>query len=169
MFGISPLGWIHTIGSLPAIPSAAYMLARHGRIVPRSKAGAVYFGSMLLGAATIFPIAHAAVSAIIATLTLAFMFVGYGVGRLPSSHRAIPYVETITLSVTTLLLMLPTATETLRRLPDGHPLVTDLSSPLLRGVHLTLFLGFLVGVAAQILRLRKQSKPGSARDAAVLL
>ncbi len=43
MFGISPLGWVHTLGSLPAIPVAVYMFARHGRIVPRSKAGAVYF------------------------------------------------------------------------------------------------------------------------------
>jgi hypothetical protein len=32
MFGISSLGWVHTIGSLPAIPLAIYMLARYGRI-----------------------------------------------------------------------------------------------------------------------------------------
>jgi hypothetical protein len=114
---------------------------------------------MLIGAVSVFPIAHAPVSAIIATLTLAFMFVGYGVGRLPTSSRAIAYVETVTLSFTTLLLMLPTVTETLRRVPDGHPLVTDLSSPLLRGAHLTLLLAFLVGLTAQILHLRKQSKP----------
>lgn len=158
MFGISPLGWIHTLGSLPAIPVAAYMLARHGRIVPRSKAGAVYLGSMLIGAVTVYPIAHSPVSVVIATLTLAFLFVGYGVGRLPSESRALPYVETITLSITALLLMLPTVTETLRRIPEGHPLVTDLSSPLLRGAHLTLLLAFLVGVTAQILQLRKQSE-----------
>ena len=30
MFGISPLGWIHTLGSLPAIPMAVYMFARYG-------------------------------------------------------------------------------------------------------------------------------------------
>jgi hypothetical protein len=36
MFGISPLGWLHTLGSLPAIPLAIYMFARYGRIVPRT-------------------------------------------------------------------------------------------------------------------------------------
>src|SRR5436190_23605289 len=43
MFGISPLGWVHTLGSLPAVPVAIYMFARYGRIVPRSTAGAIYF------------------------------------------------------------------------------------------------------------------------------
>jgi hypothetical protein len=43
MFGISALGWVHTLGSLPAIPAAIYMFARHGRIVPRSRPGMLYF------------------------------------------------------------------------------------------------------------------------------
>lgn len=41
MFGISTLGWVHTLGSLPAIPLAIYMFARQGRIVPRSSPGHV--------------------------------------------------------------------------------------------------------------------------------
>ncbi len=53
MFGISPLGWLHTLGSLPAIPVAVYMFARYGRIAPRSTAGAVYFVSMLIGAVSV--------------------------------------------------------------------------------------------------------------------
>ena len=57
MFGISPLGWVHTLGSLPAIPLAVYMFARHGRIVPRSGPGTVYFVSMLIDAATVFLVA----------------------------------------------------------------------------------------------------------------
>jgi hypothetical protein len=57
MFGISPLGWVHTLGSLPAIPLAIYMFARHGRIVPRSVPGALYFVSMLIGATTVFLVA----------------------------------------------------------------------------------------------------------------
>ncbi|HSI85436.1 MAG TPA: hypothetical protein VK970_16760, partial [Candidatus Methylacidiphilales bacterium] len=70
MFGISPLGWVHTLGSLPAIPAAAYMFVRYGRIVPGSAAGVVYFGSMLLGAVSVYPIAHTPASPIIATLTI---------------------------------------------------------------------------------------------------
>ena len=75
MFGISPLGWIHTLGSLPAIPVAAYMFARFGRIVPRSTAGAVYFFSMLIGAVTVVLIAHEPVSYVIAAVTLLLLTV----------------------------------------------------------------------------------------------
>jgi len=158
MFGISPLGWIHTLGSLPAIPVAAYMFARFGRIVPRSTAGAVYFFSMLIGAVTVVLIAHEPVSYVIAAVTLLLLLVGYGVGRLPGRSGAKSYVETITLTLTAFLLMLPTITETLRRVPDGHPLVTDLKSPILLGAQGTLFVLLIVGLIAQIVHLRRQTR-----------
>src|SRR3546814_7249820 len=78
MFGISPLGWLHTLGSLPAIPVAFYMFARHGRIVPRSPLGAIYFVSMLIGAATVFLVAHQSVSHAIGIVTIMLLFAGYG-------------------------------------------------------------------------------------------
>ncbi len=76
MFGISPLGWVHTLGSLPAIPLAAYMIARHGRIVLRSILGAIYFVSMLIGAATVFLVAHQPVSYAIAAVTIVLLLAG---------------------------------------------------------------------------------------------
>ncbi|WP_428312792.1 hypothetical protein [Hydrocarboniphaga sp.] len=157
MFGISPLGWVHTLGSLPAIPVAAYMFARFGRIVPRSTAGAIYFFSMLIGSVTILAIAHAPVSYVIAGVTLLLLLVGYGVARLPGQGRARIYVETISLTLTAFLLMLPTVTETLRRVPDGHPLVTDLKSPILLGAHGALFVFLVIGLTAQIIYLRRQT------------
>jgi uncharacterized membrane protein len=147
---------VHTLGSLPAIPLAVYMIARHGRIVPRSTPGAVYFVSMLIGAATVFLVAHQPVSYGIATLTIVLLLAGYGVGRLPRSGRAARYVETICLSLTAFLLMLPTVTETLRRVPDGHPLVTDLNAPLLLGSQASLLVVLIIGLTAQIVYLRKQ-------------
>src|SRR5690606_40824849 len=48
------------------------------------------------------------------------------------------YIETICLSLTAFLLMVPTVSETLRRVPDGHPFVTDLRSPLLLGAQASL-------------------------------
>lgn len=57
MFGISPLGWVHTLGSLPAIPLALYMFLRYGRIVPASRAGRLYLLFMLIGALTTFLVA----------------------------------------------------------------------------------------------------------------
>jgi hypothetical protein len=160
MFGISPLGWVHTLGSLPAIPLAVWMFARHGRIVPRSAAGIAYLVSMVVGAASVFLIAHQPVSYGIAVATLILLAVGYGVGRLPRPGRAKTYVETVALSLTAFLLMVPTVSETLRRVPDGHPLVTDLSSPLLLGAQAALVVILVIGLSAQILHLRARKRSG---------
>lgn len=158
MFGISPLGWVHTLGSLPAIPVALYMFARHGRIVPRSAPGSVYFVSMLVGATTAFLVAHQPVSYAIGALTLLFLLAGYGVERILGPTRMARYVETICLSVSAFLLMLPTITEVLRRVPDGHPFVTDLKSPLLLGAQGGLLVILVFGLAAQIIHLARQGR-----------
>ncbi|HCN45832.1 MAG TPA: hypothetical protein DIT18_09400 [Pseudomonas sp.] len=156
MFGISALGWVHTLGSLPAIPLAAYMFARHGRIVPRSRVGLAYLGFMLVGTGSVFMIARQPVSNAIALLTLIILLAGYGVGRIRVLGRAGVYLETILLSVTAFLLMLPTVSEVLRRVPDGHPIVTDLQAPLLVGTQLGLLLALVLGVTAQVVHLRRQ-------------
>ncbi|WP_454745103.1 hypothetical protein [Ciceribacter selenitireducens] len=156
MFGISPLGWLHTLGSLPAIPVAVYMFARHGRIVPRSFAGAIYFVSMLVGAATVFLVAHQLVSYVVGLATLLLVLGGYAVGRLPLPPRLARYAETICLSLSAFLLMLPTVTEILRRVPDGHPFVTELDAPLLVGFQAGLLVILVVGLSAQIVHLRRR-------------
>ncbi|RIV78196.1 hypothetical protein [Pelagerythrobacter aerophilus] len=155
MFGISPLGWVHTLGSLPAIPLAVYMFARHGRIVPRSTAGTLYFISMLIGAVTAFVVARQPVSYGIGAATLLLLLAGYGVGRVSILGRAGRYLETVFLSLTAFLLMVPTVTETLRRVPDGHPLVTDPKAPLLLGSQVTLLAILVIGLTAQLIHLRR--------------
>lgn len=162
MFGISPLGWVHTLGSLPAIPAAAFMLANHGRITPRTTTGRVYFVSMLIGAVTVFLVAHEPVSYVIGAVTLLLLFAGYGVGFFPGLGRIGTYIETICLSLTAFLLMLPTVTEILRRVPDGHPLVTDVKSPVLLGAQGALLVVFVVGLTAQIIYLRRQRQTAPA-------
>jgi hypothetical protein len=157
MFGISPLGWVHTIGSLPAVPAAIYMLARHGRIVPRSKAGAIYFATMMIGAASVFLIGHQSVSYGFGILTIIFLLAGYSAYRLPIPKSASNYLETISLSITVFLLMTPTVSETLRRVPDGHPFVTDIKSPVLIGAQGVLLLALVLGVVAQIVVLRRRA------------
>lgn len=158
MFGISPLGWLHTLGSLPAIPLAIYMLGRYGRIVPRSPAGKVYFVSMVIGAGTVFLIAHEPVSYVIGIATLVLLLAGYGVAHLPRLGQAKTYLETVCLSLTVFLLMVPTVTETLRRVPDGHPFVTDLKSPLLLGAQGSLLVMLVVGLTAQVIILWRRGR-----------
>ncbi|EJN09859.1 hypothetical protein [Herbaspirillum sp. YR522] len=158
MFGISPLGWLHTLGSLPAIPLALYMLVRHGRIVPRSGAGVAYFLSMLVGALTVFLVARQPVSVGIGLATLLLLLAGYALALLRRRPPLVDYVETVLLSLTVFLLMVPTVSETLRRVPDGHPLVTDLGSPVLLGAQALLLLMLLAGVGWQLTRLRRQAR-----------
>jgi hypothetical protein len=156
--GISPIGWLHTLGSLPAIPLAAYMLVKHGRIPPDSKAGRAYFWFMLLGVLTVYPIAHQPVSKIAATVTLVTLLVGYGIAFVRPAMRAWAYLQTIALSLSVFLLMVPTVSETLRRLPVGNPLVQDAKDPLLLGVLGTLFLALIIGVPVQLLKLHRQHR-----------
>jgi hypothetical protein len=154
--GISPLGWLHTLGSLPAIPLAAYLLARHGRIVPDSAPGRAYFWFMLLGVLTVYPIAHQPISAIIATVTLVMLLAGYGISLWKGAKPIWTYLQTIALSISVFLLMIPTVSESLRRLPVGRPLVTDLKDPLLLGVQGALLLALVIGVPLQLLALRRR-------------
>lgn len=158
MFGISPIGWVHTLGSLPAIPVAIIMLARHGRIVPRSLSGRIYFVSMLIGGVTVFLVAKMPVSSVIGAVTLFFLLLGYGANRLPIPLRASRYVETISLSFSTFLLLVPTVSEILRPVPDGHPIVTSPKDPLLLGCHAALLLALIVGVTLQVMHLRTSSR-----------
>ena len=154
--GISPIGWLHTLGSLPAIPLAAYMLFKHGRIAPDTRAGRAYFWFMLLGVLTVYPIAHQPVSSIVATVTLVFLLIGYGIALRRPAQRPWAYLQTVALSITVFLLMVPTVSESLRRLPVGHPLVTDLKDPLLLGVQGALLVALLVGIPLQMRALYRQ-------------
>ncbi|MEO3384950.1 hypothetical protein [Mesorhizobium sp. CAU 1741] len=153
MFGITPLGWLHTLGSLPAIPAAAYMLVRHGRIVPRSIAGRIYFVCMVIGALTVFLVANAPESPIIGAATLVILLAGYIIGRVTALGRVRWYLETFFLTLTVFLLMVPTVSETLRRVPDGHPIVTDPNSPILKGALAGLAAMLVLGLAAQFIYL----------------
>lgn len=155
MFGISPLGWVHTLGSLPAVPIALYMFLRFGRIVPRSIPGAVYFVAMLIGSLSVFLVTHQSVGYVIGVVTVLVVLVGYGAGHIAILGRAARYIETIALSLSAFLLMVPAVSETLRRVPDGHPLVTDMSSPILIGAQLGLLTILIVGLTAQIIHLRR--------------
>lgn len=167
MFGISPLGWVHTLGSLPAIPLAVYMFARYGRIVPRSLPGALYFVSMLIGGMTVFLVAHEPISYGIGAATILLLLAGYGIGHIPRFGRVGIYLETIFLSLTAFLLMVPSVSETLRRVPDGHPLVTDPKSPLLQGALAGLLLMLVVGLTAQIIHLRRHGWLGTGSSPSV--
>jgi hypothetical protein len=147
---ISPLGWVHTVGSFPAIPLSLYMLATRGRIAPETKAGKAFFWFMLLGTLTVYPIAHAPASLVVATLTLAMLLVGFGISKIAWAGRFAKYIEAITLSISVFLLLVPTVSESLRRLPVADPLVKSMSDPVLLGALGALLVALAVGIPLQL-------------------
>jgi len=110
---------------------------------------------MLIGGLTVFLVAKQPVSNIIGAATLVLLLAGYGVGRIPALGRLAIYIETISLSLTAFLLAVPSVSETLRRVPDGHPLVTDPKAPVLLAIQGALAIALIAGVAAQLFYLRK--------------
>lgn len=98
----------------------------------------------------------------IAWATLAFLLVGYGVGRLPVLGRTAKYLETIFLTIMAFLLLVPTVTETLHRVSDGHLFVINVKSPLLLGLQASLFVVLLFDLSTQMIHLRKQAKAAAA-------
>ncbi len=157
MSEISPLGWVHTLASLPAIPLALYMFIRHGRIVPQSPAGGAYLATMTIGAISAYPLANVWVSYLIATLTLLALTVGYGISLLNTTGPALKCIETSSLSFSTLLLMLPTVTEILTRLPDGDPWAKSLNAPILLSAQAAMLVIFFLGLTAQLILLLRRS------------
>ena len=102
-----------------------------------------------------FLIAQQAVSYGIAIATITLLLIGYGVAYLPILKNKSVYIETICLTLTVFLLMVPTVSETLRRVPDGNPIVTDLKSPILLGAQAGLLVALIVGLTLQIIYLRR--------------
>lgn len=157
--GISPVGWLHTLGSLPAVPLTVYTLVERERIAPETAAGRAYFAFMLLGVLTIYTIAHEQTSSIVATVTLALLLLGYGISSRPHARRATKYVETVSLSITVFLLLAPSVSGTLRRLPVGDPIAKGLKDPILLGAQGSLLLALVIGIALQVRALCKCSAP----------
>jgi hypothetical protein len=73
-------------------------------------------------------------------------------------RAASTYIELL-LSLSAFLLMVPTVSEILRRVPDGHPLVTELNSPLLLGAQAGLLIVLILGVTLQFVALARRKGP----------
>lgn len=112
---------------------------------------------MLVGSLTIFLVAKAPISPAIALVTLLCLFGGYAANRLAFLGRFRKYIETLLLSLTVFLLMVPSVSETLRRVPDGHPIASDPNSIVLKGALGIIAAIFILGLVAQLYYLARHS------------
>jgi len=163
MFGLTPLGVIHTALSLVAVGAALVAFARDGRIVDGSRSGRIYLWATVLTCLTGFGIfQHGGFGKPHALGILTLLVLG-GVllaGRRRLFGGASPYIETVGWSLTFFFHMIPGVTETTTRLPLGRPLLPNAEAPQLQAAAGVLFLLFLAGATWQCLRLRARTRAG---------
>ena len=152
---LSALGWFHSLASLPALPIGLALLLRHGRIDPAAGWGKLYLLFMFVGAITGVLVIRDAPGVLISVLSLATLAVGSAVrfvGPLGDHRR---WIETIAMSTSFFTLLLPSATETLTRLPAANPVAASPQAPLVVAIQLGLLIALVIGVTLHLLHLRR--------------
>jgi len=165
MFGLTPLGIVHTLISLVAVGAGLVAFVRDGRITPRNTLGQVYLWTTVLTCLTGFGIfQHGGFGKphVLGIITLVVLGVAALAAR-TAFGRWSPSVEVVSYSLTFFFHMIPGVTETSTRLPLGAPLLASAEAPELKAATAALFAVFLIGATLQVLRLRKA---GPARPAA---
>ena len=158
MFGLTPLGSVHTAISLIAVAAGLVALIRDRQIVWGNGLGKVYVIMTALTCLTGFGIfAHGGFGKphALGIVTLVALGVGLMAGRTPLFGWASKYVEVLSYSATFLFHLIPAITETSTRLPLGAPLLASADAPELLTATAVLLAVFLVGAALQVMRLRK--------------
>jgi len=72
--------------------------------------------------------------------------------------RSAVYLQTLAMSFSFMLLLVPGTNETLSRLPVGHPLASGIDSPIVKSALAGLFVLFLIGTAYQMFKLAGQRR-----------
>ena len=158
MFGLTPLGLVHTAISLVAVAAGLIALCRDGRITPGNTLGRVYIWTTVLTCLTGFGIfQHGGFGKphVLGIVTLLVLGVAAIAARTRWFGRASAAVETVSYSATFFFHMIPAITETSTRLPAGAPLLPNADAPALQVATAGLFVLFAIGAAWQVLQLRR--------------
>ena len=160
MPAMTMLGWFHTMMGVLALLLAIAAIRKYGFIRSTDSEGAAYFVVTVVVAGSALGIYNQGGFGIphyLALLTLAAALGGFVLERLNLFGRFSVYFQAIAYSATILFHMIPAITDFLRRLPVGDPFIDSFDSPLLQGFHLAFVAFYVVGVAAQILKLRRRA------------
>ncbi|KAA2243801.1 hypothetical protein F0L74_15105 [Chitinophaga agrisoli] len=157
---MSILGLIHTIIAIIALVFAANGLIKTGFVSPFSATGKWYSIMTVLACLTSFGLSKAGgfnPGHAIGILILVLLAIAYLIGKNASRKRILLYVQVFAMTATVFLSLIPAVNETLSRVPAGAPLATGPDDPLVQNVVKVLLVLFIIGVTAQILKLRKTS------------
>ena len=92
----------------------------------------------------------------LAVLTLLALLVGMVASKTSIFGKLAPYLQATAFSGTFLFHMIPAITDGLMRLPAGAPVVTDIKDPFLLKFYLAFLVIYVIGLASQMLWLRKR-------------
>ena len=157
MFGLTPLGIVHTAVGLVALICGVWTLARDKEISTRNTLGQTYLAATLVTALTalgIFQHGGFGPPHMLAIFTLAALAVGTVAALTNLFGRWSRYLQAIGYSTTMLFHIIPGFTEALTRLPPGQPVLPSADAPAFGPIYGTLFLVFLVGLVLQLRWLR---------------
>jgi hypothetical protein len=154
---LSTLGIIHTTLSIAPLLLGGYALATRGLISPDDRLGRAYIATMLVSIVTSFGLSstgHVGPGHVLGVIGALLM--GFAVRPPALLGRAVPYMRTLAMSASYLILLIPGTVETLTRLPRGAPIATrGPESPEVQATLGVFFALFLVGGAWQALRIHR--------------
>jgi len=158
---LSFLGIVHTIISILALAAAFYALIAAGTVDPQSRAGRIYVWLTVLTCITAFPImrtGHFGPAHVLGVLVLIVLAVAIFARQLRIFGGLWLYFQTVLMSFTVFLSLVPAINESFTRLPVSHPLASGPGDPLIKqwlGILLVVFLLFAVW---QLFRLRTRAR-----------
>jgi len=154
---LSILGIIHTVISVLAVIVAVFALLRYGKINPMNVAGKLYIVLTVIACLTSLPImknGHPSAGHPLAIIILILLPVAIYAGWIKVLKRNARYIQTVLISFTLFLSMIPATVETLTRLPISAPLATDPGAPIVKMTLTVVFVLFIAGITYQVLKLR---------------
>lgn len=153
--GLSVLGIFHTVIGVVAIIAAVVAFIKRGRIALDRPAGKIYFYFTLITSLTALGLSSVKglnPGHILAVFVVVLIGVAYFLYAKKPGNNRLRYIETFFLSFSFFLSMIPTVSETFRRIPVGHPLANSPQDPIIGKTILGLLVLFVVGVVLQVRR-----------------
>lgn len=164
---LSTLGIVHTAISILAIGAAVIALPRYGKIDPKTNPGKWYIILTILTCLTALPImrtGHPTAGHPLAIMILVLLPIGIYAKAIPGLKKIADYTQTITLSLTLFLSMVPATVETLTRVPLSGPIAVSDQDPIVKTTLGIIFVIFLVGVIYQVLKIKARKKTAVTPD-----
>jgi hypothetical protein len=155
------LGIFHTAISVLAILIAFYALYHKGKINPANDAGRLYAIFTVIGCLTSLPImktGHPTAGHVVAVIILVLLPTAIYARSIRLFRRNADYIQTVLMSTTLFLSLIPAVIETLTRLPPDEPLASGPDSFIIKIILLILFILYVTGVMYQFSKIKSRKR-----------